>query len=428
MTTGNIGPDEAIGPGKWRVLWAAFMSYCMDAMDFMLLAVALPTMIRELHLSMTEAGLLGTAGLLGVGFSAWLLGWCSDNYGRKNAMIVSVLVFGIMTAAISVARDWTDMMVLRFIAGLGLGGLWGVAAAYINETWPRAQRGRAAAFVLSSWPIGFGIAAMLAAAVIPVHGWRVLFLFGFAAIPLAFFIWRYVPESEVWLAGKHAADQTNERVRLREIFAPHLLRQTVVGTVSASCALVAYWGVNTWLPSFLTRERGLSPQEMAHYVVMLNVGMFIGYQLFGYLADRIGRKLSLILCFLGGAITLPLYVQCEDRVLLFWAGPVIALFFSYAGVFGSLFAELYPPRIKSLGAGFCFNVGRGISAFAPFLLGSIATHYSLGTGIALCGISFATAGVAVWLLPASGMSDSGSTTRRGYSGAPDASSYLRTSK
>eukprot|EP01037_Dinobryon_pediforme_P022327 gene22327-23453_t len=127
--------------------------------------------------------------------------------------------------------------------------------------------------------------------------------------------------------------------------------------------------------------------------------MFVGYQVFGYLADRIGSRAALILNFIGAAITVPIYASQRDLAVLFWMGPLMACFFSYAGVFGSYFPRLYPLHIRSLGSGFCFDVGRGISALAPVLLGFIASQYSLSIGIALCGASFACAGLTMLFLP-----------------------------
>ncbi len=386
---------------KWHTLIASFLSYAFDAIDFMCLALALPAIMTDLHLTMADAGLLGTAGMIGVGLSSVIIGWYSDNYGRRRALIGSVLIFGIFTAAVSVGRNWTDLFVLRFLAGLGLGGVWGVAMAFINETWPKEHRGRAASFVLSAWPIGFGCAALLSWWLLPLYGWRALFLCGIGAVIAAIYIYLFVPESEAWKRQKEELHKKGEKenISISEIFAPGVVMKTILGTLCASCALTAYWGTNTWIPTYLVKERGLSTEDMTLFVVMLNIGMFIGYQIFGYLADKIGRKKALILLFACATVILPIYAMTKNHTLLFWMGPVVAIFFSYAGPFGSYFAELFPARVRSLGAGFCFNVGRGIAAFAPFALGALASHYSLSTGIALCAIGFAAAGIIMLFLP-----------------------------
>lgn len=103
---------------RWITLAGCFLSYCFDAVDFMILALALPAIVTDFGFSLGEAGLIGTAGMIGVGLSSLLLGWYADNYGRRPALIVSVLIFALFTMAIAVARGWWDMLLLRFLAGL----------------------------------------------------------------------------------------------------------------------------------------------------------------------------------------------------------------------------------------------------------------------------------------------------------------------
>jgi MFS family permease len=395
--------DRALVGGltvKWRVLISGFLSYMFDALDFMLLAMSLPLIIEELNITMADAGLLGTATLLGVGLSSVIMGWFADNYGRKIALTVGITVFGLFTAAIGFAPGYYSILVLRFIAGLGLGGIWGVIAAYVNETWPPSQRSRAAAFVFSSWSIGFGTAALLAGIVLPRYGWRVLFFCGGAALLAVLYTYLFVPESPTWKEQKKSRDMAKvANVPIGEIFSPALLRFTIFGTLSSSFALIGYWGVNTWVPTFLVEERGMNIANMSMFVVMLNIGMFIGYQVFGFLAHTIGARKALIVNFIGATIMVPIYATVTNPMLLLWTGPLMAFFFGYSGIFGSYFAKLYPMHVRSLGSGFCFDTGRGISAFSPFLLGFIAAPFSLAVGIALCGGSFALAGVMMLFLP-----------------------------
>jgi predicted MFS family arabinose efflux permease len=327
-----------------------------------------------------------------------MMGWFSDNFGRRPALLASVILFGCFTAAIALAGGWWQAMALRFLAGLGLGGLWGVVATYITETWPVELRGRTVGFVLSSWPVGVIVAAAVARSVLPRYGWRVLFVFGAAALIAALYALIFVPESQLWREQRHRADKP-ARISIGEIFAPGLARRTLLGTAAAACALTGYWGANTWLPTYLVRDRGLGPGEMATFIIVLNIGMFAGYQLFGVLADRYGRRFALVVCFIGATLLLPVYAATRDPRLLFWFGPVLGLFFAYTGPFGSYFPALYPTRVRSLGAGFCFNVGRGIAAFAPYVLGELGSAIGLSASIALCAVGFLGAAVVMLLMP-----------------------------
>ncbi len=408
MATVVSSPTSTARGVRWHVLTAGFVSYGFDAMDFMMLALALPAIMAEWHLSLGQAGLLGTAGMIGVAFSSVIIGWYSDNFGRRRALLSSVILFGCFTAAIALAGNWWQVMALRFMAGLGLGGLWGVVATYIAETWPAKSRGRTVGFVLSSWPVGVIVAAAIAGRVLPRYGWRMLFAFGAAALLAALYVLVFVPESEVWRAQHERRHPDTPRVSIADIFSPGLARLTLLGTAAAACVLTGYWGANTWLPTYLVRERGLAPTQMTNFIIALNVGMFAGYQLFGVLADRIGRRSALIVCFLGATVLLPLYAATRDPHVLFWLGPALGLFFAYTGPFGSYFPALYPTRMRSLGAGFCFNVGRGVAAFAPYVLGQLGSSIGLSASIALCAAGFLGAALVMLAMPeAESLADEG---------------------
>ncbi|KRB80661.1 hypothetical protein ASE00_16620 [Sphingomonas sp. Root710] len=386
---------------RWATLAGCFLCYGFDAVDFMVLALALPAIVGDFGLSLGEAGLIGTAGMIGVGLSSIILGAYADSHGRRPALIASVLIFAIFTMAIAFARDWWDMMALRLLAGLGLGGVWGVVSALINESWPPLSRGRASAFVLSAWPVGFILAALLAHLLLPGYGWRGLFLSGGLALVAVIYVFLFVPESAEWTQAR-ATRKTVGRdapVPLAEIFTEGRWRRTWLATAIAAFALTGYWGTNTWLPTYLVRERGLDPAAMTTFLIVMNAGMFVGYQLFGSVADRIGAKKTILICFAATTLLLPAYAMIRDLTLLLWFGPVVAIFFAYFGIFGTYFSALFPAHIRSTGAGFCFNVGRGVSAFAPFFLGEIATSFSLSFSIALCGAFFLLAGLLMTQMP-----------------------------
>jgi MFS family permease len=402
MSTMILGAQRA-DRIAWHTLIGGFLCYGFDAVDFAMLALALPLIIAEWHLTLGEAGLIGTAGMLGVGVSGVLMGWFADNQGRRRALLLSVIVFALFTAAAALARNRWELMALRAVAGLGLGGVWGAVTAFVNETWPLAWRGRAISILLSAWPIGLTGAALLAGWLLPIHGWRTLFSCGALALSAAFYVLCFVPESAAWAlqrAGRasRAADQ-NDQVAVAEIFAPELRRNTLLGTLAAACALIAYWGANTWWPTYLIRERGLSTQTMAQYLMLLNAGMFCGYPLFGWIADRTSKRTSLLLSLGGAAVLLPVYASIRNLDALLWMGPVVALFFGCAGPLGAYLTELFPTRVRCLGAGFCFNVGRGLAAFAPFALGTLATRFGLAVSLALCGAGFFFSAVVMLLLP-----------------------------
>jgi MFS family permease len=385
---------------RWVVLGGSFLAYMFDAMEIILLSLALPAIREDLQLSPAQGGLLATATLLGIGLSSVLAGYVSDNFGRKTALVASLATFGAFTAALAVVPSFELFMLLRFVAGFGLGGVWGVVSAYVVETWPSESRGRAAAFVLSSFPIGGVLAAVLSGVFLP--DWRLMFFVAGAGVVLPLLVViPLFPESSAWTEAR-AAD-AGGRVSVTEIFAPDVRRRTVVATLVAGLALTGWWGGSTWLPTYLATDRGIPTATVAVFMTVLNLGMFVGYNVFGLIADRIGRRSAIILSLLGVAVTLPLYALTSNQTALLWFGPLFAFFAAFTGLFGSYIGELFPTRIRTTGAGFCFNVGRGVSAFAPFGLAAVAGVIGLSGGLLVCAAFFAAAGLLTFLLPRSGV-------------------------
>ncbi len=381
---------------RWIVLGGCFLAYLFDALEIVLLSMALPTIRKDLALTITQSGLLATATLVGIGVSSVLGGFVADNFGRKKALVASLLTFGAFTVAIAIAPNYETILLLRFLAGVGLGAVWSVVSAYVVETWPEQHRGRAAAFVISAFPAGGAMAAGIAGWFLP--DWRLMFLVaGTAVILPAGVVLVFFAESESWAAEK--ARTSADVVSVRDVLGSSLRRRTLLGTVMAALALFGYWGATTWLPTYLTTERDLPSSSVATFMTILNVGMFLGYNGFGILADRIGRHRTIILTLLGVALTLPVYALTTHRTALLWMGPVFGAFTAFFGLFGSYLGELFPTRARATGAGFCFNVGRGVSALAPFILAGLAGSIGFRGGLIVCAGFFALAALVALLLP-----------------------------
>jgi MFS family permease len=391
------GPN-AVTPAHRRLLAAGMLCYGFDALDFMMLAMAMPLLIAEWHLSLGEAGLLGTAGMIGVGLSALVLGWYSDLHGRRRALIVSVVVFAVFTTAIAFARSPLQVMGMRFLAGFGIGGVWGAVTALVKESWPAEHRIRAISWVLAAFPLGVIAAAALAWFLLPRFGWRPLFLCGALALISAWYAAKVVPESASWKAAWQRSDSAGH-ISMLAIFSPAHRWHTICGTLVAASGLTAYWGINTWLPTYLVQTLGLQPSAAFQCLVLLNAGMFVGYPALAVAGERFGKYPVLIASFALSAVIVPLYARVRDPSLLLLLGPVMAAGFSQTGLLGAYFPELFPTRMRSLGAGFCFNAGRGVAAFSPYMFGELATHLGLARSIALCGIGYLAAALLMLLLP-----------------------------
>lgn len=388
---------------RWKVLGGCFIAYLFDALEIVLLSLALPAIRTDFGITASQAGLLATATLLGIGVSSVAAGWLADNLGRKTALLVSLSTFGALTASLAAVQSFEVFLALRFLAGLGLGGVWAVVSAYVVETWPPQSRGRAAAFVLSAFPAGGVLAAVMSGVFLP--DWRTMFLVaGVLTVVPVLVVAVFFRESEQWLAQRVATEDAPSaplKVSVREVFVGPLRRRTLLGTLMASLALTGYWGASTWLPTYLTAERGLPASSVALFLIVLNLGTFVGYAVFGVVADRIGRRRTITITLTGVALTLPIYALATDHTVLFWLGPAFAFFTAFFGLFGSYLGELFPTRSRATGAGFCFNMGRGVSAFAPFILAGLAGVIGFSGGLVACAVFFALAAVVALLLPRS---------------------------
>lgn len=382
---------------RWVVLLGSFLVYVFDSLEIKILSYVLPGISEEYGITPVRAGLLATATLLGMGLSGPAMGWVADNKGRKFALSACLALFVALTAAIYYIPSFELFILLRFIAGVGLGGVWSVLSAYVTETWPKHHRGKAIAFVLAAYPIGSASAAQLSAFVLP--NWRLLFLIaGLAALfPLAFVLLGF-RESEVW-KRERGAKQDGETVSVKALFTGGRARVTIIASLVCILVMVPYYGANTWFPSYLVRERGFDAHAMGNQFTVMAVASFIGHIFFGSVADKIGRKRAILISLVSTGVFIAAYGYFSSPSLLWVVGPLYSFVMVFPALYAPYISELYPTRMRTTGSGFTYNVGRGLSAFGPIMMGGIATSSSFSAGIILAGGLFFIAAAIMLLLP-----------------------------
>ncbi|MEO7999412.1 MAG: MFS transporter, partial [Gemmatimonadaceae bacterium] len=353
-----------------RALVAGAMGWALDAFDVMLFSLTLPAVIAELGLTKAQAGALGSITLLGAAAGGLIFGYIADRFGRTRALMASVLMYSVFTAACGLSQTLTQFAIVRALLGLGMGGEWASGAALVSETWPAKQRGRALAFMQGSWAIGFAVAAVTVGIVLPRFGWRTVYFIG--VLPAFFTLWvrRYVKEPDVWVARRNAPphERAKDGLSFTSIFKGKLLPLTAAVTLMNACVLFGWWGLNGWIPSYLSLPVaqggvGLSTSTMSSLVVFMQLGMWLGYISFGYIADAIGRKRVYIIYLVVASVLLPLYGAMKNPIVLLLLGPLVAFFGTgcFSG-FGALTAEIFPTPIRAWGQGFSYNIGRIASA------------------------------------------------------------------
>ena len=371
----------------------------LDAMDVLLFVLTINVLRDAFHLSAAQAGLVSSFTLAFSAAGGIVFGILSDRIGRARSLILSILIFSLASAGTAASWNLASLLFWRAVIGIGLGAEWSTGAVLVAETWPPEHRAKAVGIMQSGWALGYMLAAGMTAVILPRFGWRALFLAGLFPALLALLIRRHVEEPEIWRRSAH------NRAMPREIFQGVLRRRTILASLLASTVLFAYWGLFTWIPGFLSASvekggAGLTIVKSSGYVIPMQMGAFAGYVMFGWLADKIGRRPAFVLYVLAAAILTPIYGATRDEHTLLALGPAIGFtgtgFFS---MFGAMLSELYPTGVRGAGLGFVYNIGRGCSALAPWTVGFFADHYGIGTSLALNSAFFALGAVLIFTLP-----------------------------
>ena len=383
---------------RWRALIAAQLGWMLDGMDVMLFAFALTAVQSEFHLTSARAGSLASYTLITSAVGGAFAGWMADRFGRVRVLLFSILIYSVFTGMTATSRSLLELGIWRALVGFGLGAEWSAGSVLVAETWPAEHRGKAIGFVQAGWAAGYMMAALLAALILPSYGWRPLFAVGTLPALLVLWIRRNVEEPPLWKPSQPASAVA--------IFRPPLAQRTLVASLVCASVLFAYWGLFTWIPAYLSSPVskggvGLSLVKSTAWIIPVQIGALAGYSLFGFLADRFGRRPVFLFFVLGAAAVTPAYglAAREPRILLL-LGPLIGFFgHGYFSVFGSMLAELFPATVRGTAQGLCYNSGRAVSAFAPLAVGAMADAHGLGGSLAMTSAFFALGGVLMLLLP-----------------------------
>ena len=376
---------------QWTVLLMTWLGFLFDLMDSTLYTLVMGPALGELLGPDASVQNIGWYG--GLIFSIFLVGWAlggivfgvvADYLGRKRTLMLTILIYALFTGLAASAGSWWELGIYRFLTGLGVGGEWAAGAALLAETWPERARAKGAAILQTSAGMGYFAAAFIYL-VVGDYSWRLVFLVGAFPALLVFLIRKRLQESERWLQARTVAPSAapshpRTSFTLAQIFGRDLRRDTIVGSILASIANFGFWGVSAWVPALIQNRIAADPSltqgaSVSSYVssaiMILTLGSLPGYGGVAALADRAGRKVAFLVFYLGAAISAPLiFLGPWTLGQMLWLLPLLGFFTLgiYAG-FPIYLPELFPTRLRTTGAGFCFNIGRVVSAAGPFLTG-----------------------------------------------------------
>ncbi len=389
-----------------KALIAATLGWVLDSMDVLLYAIVLGHLIEYFGMSFAMGGFLNSLTLMSSAIGGVAFGLIADRLGRVRAMMMSILVYSIFTAACGFSQTITQLAIFRILLGLGVGGEWSTGAALISETWPARHRGKAFGIMQSGFAVGYALAALAAAIVLPLWGWRAVFFVG--VLPALFTLWirRNVEEPAEWLETRQEiAAAKRDAPSLGQLLKPGIRRWVVVSSMVSICAMFASWGLFLWIPPLLSLSTeqggaGLGNFQFNMFLLVMHTGSFAGYLTFGALADRFSRKKIYISYVFLAAILVPIYSATRDPMALLFIGPLIGFFGAghFAG-FGIITGELFPTHIRATAQGFTYNIGRGVSALAPFTIGKLVDMYGFTAAFQATAVMYLLTGICLFMFP-----------------------------
>jgi benzoate transport len=391
MEHGLSQDDGVVTKEGWKALAGSALGYAMDGFDLLILGFMLRLIGADLHLAPAQGASLVTATLVGAVIGGIVFGMLSDRLGRVRILTWTIVLFAIFTGACALAQGYWDLLLYRTIAGVGLGGEFGIGMALVAEAWPASKRARASSYVGLGWQLGVLAAAILTPILLPVIGWRGMFAIGIFPAVAAYFIRKGLHEPDVFVhdTAKPASGRSPGN-SLALLFADGETTRCSLGMIIlCSVQNFCYYGVMIWLPGYLSSRFGFGLTQSAAWTVTTIAGMAVGIYVFGQAADRLGRKPAFITWMVMAGVMVVLYSQLTDPFALLIAGAVMGFFVNgMLGGYGALMSELYPTAARATAQNVLFNIGRAVGGFGPVVVGGLSATYGFQTAIALLALLY----------------------------------------
>lgn len=387
--------------GGPRAVLAAAVGYALDGFDLLVLAFAMGGIIAEFGLSTQQAGSLTTVTLLGAMLGGFVFGALADRYGRVRALTWSIVLFSVFTGLAALSTGYADLALYRFLAGIGIGGEFGIGMTLAAESVRADRRARATSWVGIGFQVGVLAAALGSAPILTLWGWRGLFVVGTVPALVAVVLRLRTPEPERFVHDRARRTETARGESLRLLVADGCTaRLSLAMIVLTSVQNFGYFGIMTWLPNYLNTEFDLSVTGTALWTSVTVAGMMLGILVFGQVADRVGRRPAFRIFQIGAALSVLAYSTITMPGPALVGGFVVGMFANgMLGGYGALMAELYPTRARATAQNVLFNIGRAVGGFAPVAIAAVAQSHGFPFAIGMLSVIYVLAFATMWLIP-----------------------------
>ena len=389
--------SQQVDATAYKALWGAAIGFAIDGFDLMILSFMLRAISGDLGLSQAQGASLITATLIGAVLGGIGFGMLSDRLGRVRVLTWTIVIYAVFTGLCALAQGYWDLLAYRTLAGLGFGGEFGIGMALVAEAWQASKRARASSYVGLGWQAGVLAAAVVTPLLLPVIGWRGMFILGILPAVAAFFIRHSLHEPEIFVAkSKNRPKELALRLLVKDW---ETVKLSLGMVILCSVQNFGYYGVMIWLPNYLSTRFGFALTQSAVWTSVAVAGMAAGIFLFGHIADRIGRRPAFFGYMFGAAVIVVLYSRLTDPMHLLLAGAVLGFFVNgMLGGYGALMSELFPTAARATAQNVLFNIGRAVGGLGPVVVGAVAAAYSFELAIAMLAALYALDILAMLLL------------------------------
>jgi len=357
---------------------ACFLGWSLDALDFFLLTFVLVPISREFGRTIPEVAFAITLTLMARPLGAFLFGLLGDKFGRRIPLMIDIVFYSLMELLTAFAPNFTVLLVLRVLFGIGMGGEWGLGASLAMESLPTATRGLFSGILQQGYAVGYLLAALVYWTVFPHFGWRGLFIAGALPALLVIYIRAHVPESPVWQRDRSQRKHASVRLSV-------LLRQHGLLFVYAALLMTAFnymsHGTQDLYPTYLEEQRGFGVNAKSIISIVYATGAICGGTILGFWSQKWGRRRVIILSATCGMLLIPLWIFAPSTGLLIVGGFLIQFMVQGAwGVVPVHLNELSPLDFRGTFPGLVYQLGNFAAAYAAQQQAWLAEQFRLPNG------------------------------------------------